>query len=239
MKTISKTDVGKVRTNNEDSILLDQERGIFILADGMGGHNAGEVASKLAVDTAHDFLKERIGTMEDDEEILRILDAAVMKAHEVIKEKAESDTKLRGMGTTLVVLMIKNEKAYVCHAGDSRAYLMRDSLEQLTKDHTMGEYLVGQKIMQREKVPIQQWHTLTQAVGVGDEPAADKKYVDLKTGDLLLVCSDGLTDMLTDKEIAAILKKDKNNINELADSLVAEANNRGGRDNISLILIAT
>jgi len=239
MKTISKTDVGKVRTNNEDSILLDQERGIFILADGMGGHNAGEAASRLAVDTAHDFLKERIDTMEDDEEILRILDAAVMKAHEAIKEKAESDTKLRGMGTTLVVLVIKNEKAYVCHAGDSRAYLLRDSLKRLTKDHTVGDSWVEKGYMTREQAPLQQWHTLTQALGVGNAPAADKKYVDLKTGDLILVCSDGLTDMLTDEEIAEILKKDNNNINELADSLVAEANNRGERDNISLILIAT
>jgi len=239
MKTVSRTNIGKVRTNNEDSILIDEERGIFILADGMGGHNAGEVASRLAVDTAHDFLKERIGTMEDDEEILRILDAAVMKAHEAIKEKADADAKLRGMGTTLVVLVVKNEKAYVCHAGDSRAYLMRDSLERLTKDHTVGDSYVEKGYMTREQVSPQQWHMLTQALGVGNAPATDKKYVDLKTGDLLLVCSDGLTDMLTDKEIAAILKKDKNNINELADSLVAEANNRGGRDNISLILIAT
>jgi len=136
----------------------------------------------------------------------------------------------------------------------------------------MGEYLVEQKIMPREQVPLQQWHTLTQAVGVGKEPAADKKYVDLKTGDLLLICSDGLTDMLTDEEIAGILppsplsspsrgedgsnsspplsKDDTNSspplrggdkgegdINKLADSLVAEANKRGGRDNISVVLV--
>jgi PPM family protein phosphatase len=237
MKTISKTDVGKVRTNNEDSILIDEKRGIFILADGMGGHNAGEVASKLAVDTAHDFLKDYIVKTKDDEEILRILDSAVVKAHEAIKEKAYSDINLRDMGTTIVVLVIKKKRAYLCHAGDSRAYLLRDSLEQLTKDHTMGEYLVDKKIMPREQVPLQQWHTLTQAVGVGNAPAADKKYVDIKKGDLLLVCSDGLTDMLTDEEITAILKKDNNNINDLADSLVAEANDRGGRDNISVVLV--
>ena len=282
MIVTSKTDTGKVRTNNEDSILIDEGRGIFILADGMGGHNAGEVASRLAVDMVHDFLKEKIGIMEDDDKILLALDAAVMKAHEVIKEKAKFDINLREMGTTIVVLVIKNKKAYVCHAGDSRAYLLRDSLVQLTKDHTMGEYLVGQKIMPREKVPIQQWHMLTQAVGVGNAPAADKKYVDLKTGDILLVCSDGLTDMLTDEEITAILfpsplsspsmddnapafgtpsylkrgkgelisppllkaptlvmggDKGEGEINELADSLVAEANDRGGRDNISLIVV--
>jgi len=107
---VSRTDTGKVRTNNEDSILIDQERGIFLLADGMGGHNAGEVASKIAVDTVHDFLKERIGTIESDKEILHTLEAAVIKAHEAIREKAVSDINLRGMGTTLVVLVIKDEQ---------------------------------------------------------------------------------------------------------------------------------
>ena len=239
MTIATKTDAGRVRTNNEDSILVDQERGIFLLADGMGGHNAGEVASKLAVDAAHDYLKDRISTIESDDELLSALDAAIMRAHEAIKESAHaSDIQLRGMGTTLVALVTKNEKAYICHAGDSRAYLLRDSLKQLTKDHTMGEYLVEQKIMSREKVPAQQWHTLTQAVGTGENLIPDKNKIGLKSGDILLLCSDGLTDMLENVEIEAILKNDKSNINEIADSLVAEANNRGGRDNISLILVA-
>ena len=245
MIVASRTDVGKVRTNNEDSILIDQEKGIFLLADGMGGHNAGEVASKIAVDTVHDSLKDIIGNTEDNEKILHTLDAAIIKAHEAIKEKADSDTQLRGMGTTLVVLVIKNEKAYVCHAGDSRAYLLRDNLERLTKDHTVGDLCVEKGYMTREQVPPQQWHSLTQAVGVGDEPVPDKKTVELKHGDILLLCSDGLTDMLTDEEIEAILSKvsfplvgnpSAERLRELADSLVAETNNRGGRDNISLIL---
>ena len=238
MTIATKTDAGRVRTNNEDSILVDQKRGIFLLADGMGGHNAGEVASKLAVDAAHDYLKDRISTIESDDELLSALDAAIMRAHEAIKESAHaSDIQLRGMGTTLVALVTKNEKAYICHAGDSRAYLLRDSLKQLTKDHTMGEYLVEQKIMSREKVPAQQWHTLTQAVGTGENLIPDKNKIGLKSGDILLLCSDGLTDMLENVEIAALLKNDKNNMNKIADSLLAEANNRGGRDNISLILV--
>src|SRR5208283_3248772 len=109
MKIASKTDVGKVRTNNEDSILYDSKRGIFLLADGMGGHNAGEVASKIAVETANDFLKERIDIQESDAEIFSAIEAAVIKAHEAIKEKADSDIKLNGMGTTLVILVIKND----------------------------------------------------------------------------------------------------------------------------------
>ncbi|MBI5631905.1 MAG: Stp1/IreP family PP2C-type Ser/Thr phosphatase [Nitrospirae bacterium] len=238
MIVASKTDTGKVRTNNEDSILVDQERGIFLLADGMGGHNAGEVASKLAVDTVHDYLKVIIGAVESDEEILHALNAAVMKAHEAVKEKAASDINLRGMGTTLVVLVVKNKKAYLCHAGDSRAYLFRGKLKRLTKDHTVGDSYVEKGYMTREQVPPQQWHMLTQAVGTDNDLAPDKKTFGLKPGDILLLCSDGLTNMLTDDEIAAIFKNDNSSINELADSLVAEANNRGGRDNISLILVA-
>ena len=238
MIAVSKTDIGKVRTNNEDSILVDQERGIFLLADGMGGHNAGEVASKIAVDTVYDFLKDIICNTEDDGEILHAIETAVMKAHEAVKEKAVSDINFRGMGTTFVVLVIKNEKSYLCHAGDSRAYLMRDNLEQLTKDHTVGDSWVEKGYMAREQVPPQQWHMLTQAVGTGNDLVPDKKTGLLKPGDILLLCSDGLTDMLEDMEIEAILKKDNNEINEIADSLVAEANNKGGRDNISLILVA-
>jgi len=267
------------------------------LADGMGGHNAGEVASKLAVDTVHDSLKDIIGNTEDDDEILLALNAAVIKAHEAIKKKAVSDINLRGKCTTLVVLVIKNEKAYLCHVGDSRAYLLRDSLERLTKDHTVGDSWVEKGYMTREQVPPQQWHSLTQAVGVGDYPVPDKMTIALKPGDILLLCSDGLTDMLADEEIAGILEKDtkefirkktppsplsspsrgedgsksapplskddtnsspplrggdkgegeicgltyglisNNEINEITDSLVAEANTRGGRDNISLIMV--
>lgn len=236
MIVASRTDVGKVRTNNEDSILIDRERGIFILADGMGGHNAGEVASKIAVDTVHDFLKERIGTNDSDEEILHVLATAVIKAHEAIKRKAVSDINLRGMGTTLVVLVVKNEKAYLCHAGDSRAYLFRSTLQRLTKDHTVGDSWVEKGYMPREQVPPQQWHSLTQAVGVGDYPVPDKRMVELKHSDVLLLCSDGLTNMLTDEDIEAILKNDKNSITDLVNFFMAEANNRGGRDNISLIL---
>lgn len=238
MTIATKTDTGRVRTNNEDSILVDKERGIFLLADGMGGHNAGEVASKLAVDAAHDFLKDRISTIESDEELLRALDAAIMRAHDAIKEKAASNIKLRGMGTTLVALVTKNEKAYICHAGDSRAYLLRDSLKQLTKDHTMGEYLVEQKVMSRKKVPAQQWHTLTQAVGTGEKLIPDKNKIGLKSGDILLLCSDGLTDMLTDTKITKILEDNRKNIHRFAELLIEEANTKGGRDNISVILMA-
>jgi PPM family protein phosphatase len=237
MTVASKTDAGKVRTNNEDSILIDQGRGIFLLADGMGGHNAGEVASKIAVDTAHDFLKDRISTTESDEEFLDILDAAIMKAHEAIRGKAVSDINLKGMGTTLVVLVIRNEKAYVCHAGDSRAYLLRNSLERLTKDHTVGDLWVEKGYMTREQVPPRQWHSLTQAVGVGDYPVPDKMTAELKPGDILLLCSDGLTNMLTDMEIKAFLKHQGAGFQNVADSLIEEANRKGGRDNISVVIV--
>lgn len=269
MKAASKTDTGKIRTNNEDRILMDKEHGIFILADGMGGHNAGEVASELAVREAHSFILNKLDAAKNDSAILSVLEEAILKAHDVVREKASTDLSLSGMGTTLVELIIKGEKAYICHAGDSRAYLFRDKLERLTKDHTMGDYLVERKIMTREEVPPQQWHSLTQAVGVGDYPAPDKITIELKHGDLLFLCSDGLTDMLADDEIEKIIKEnetfmpkrgtqgkgnnpssphfgkggmggfsDEDYIDKTGDVLIEEANKKGGRDNISVVLVS-
>jgi len=277
MKIVSKTDTGKVRTNNEDSILVDAERVIFLLADGMGGHNAGEVASAIAVKAAHSFIQNKLDPAQDDENILLILEEALVSAHNAIKERAATHVNLLNMGTTLVELLVRDGNAYVCHAGDSRAYLFRNTLQRLTRDHTVGDSYVEKGYMTREQVPPQQWHMLTQAVGIGDYPVPDKMTVELKPGDILLLCSDGLTDMLTDEDIAAILKRKKTppsplsspsrgedgsrsasllskdgtdsspplrggdegegEINKIADSLVAEANNKGGRDNISVVIV--
>jgi PPM family protein phosphatase len=238
MKIAYRSDTGKVRTNNEDAILVDQGKGIFLLADGMGGHNAGEVASKLAVEVTHDYLKDLIGRLENDTDILQALNTAVIKAHDIVKKKGDSDKDLQDMGTTLVVLVIKDNKAFICHAGDSRAYLFRDNLEQLTKDHTLGEYMVEHEPMRRDEVPPYAWHMLNQAIGIYDNVEPDNRTIELETGDILLLCSDGLTGMLADKDITAILKNHQNNIDKSVDSLVTEANNRGGKDNISLILVA-
>jgi len=218
---------GLVRKNNEDFIHSDDSLGIYFLADGMGGHNAGEVASELAVKTAQTYLGERLSSA-NDHEISVILSESMKAAHDAVNAKAKTDLSLMGMGTTLVEVVVRNNKAFICHAGDSRAYLYRDTLQRLTRDHTMGDHLLENNILPRERIPERQWHTLTQAVGVGDPPVPDIKQIDLASGDMLLLCSDGLTDMLTDMEIGALIAGGNSDLKNIAQGLVDAANNKGG-----------
>lgn len=165
MKVAYKTDVGKKREGNEDSLIVDEANNLFLLADGMGGHLAGEVASEMAVREAYEHIVQMFSEEGPDPQISKRLSKALFKAHHANIEKAKTDVNLMGMGTTLVVLAIRDKKATICHVGDSRAYLLGDVIEQITEDHTVGGYLVKQGIMPREEVPPQKWHTLTQAPG--------------------------------------------------------------------------
>ena len=227
---------GQVRQNNEDFILVDDDLGIYLLADGMGGHNAGEVASALAVKTAHAYLVERLLSVSENE-IPDILFEATKAAHAAINAKAKTDLSLMGMGTTLVEVVVRNNKAVICHAGDSRAYLYRNTLQRLTRDHTMGDHLLENNVLPRERIPEKQWHTLTQAVGIGDPPMPDIKQIELASGDMLLLCSDGLTDMFTDMEIGALIAGGNSDLKNITQGLVDAANSKGGVDNISVVVV--
>ncbi|MGC2062940.1 MAG: protein phosphatase 2C domain-containing protein [Thermodesulfovibrionales bacterium] len=237
MSVAWKTEPGLVRTTNEDKILIDAERGIFLLADGLGGHNAGEIASDLAVNEAYAFILREMIRAVEEQAILGIMEEALCCAHRAIQAKASTDMNLRGMGTTLVELYIQGSHAYVCHAGDSRAYLFRNVLERITRDHTVGDAYVEQGSMERGMVPPRLWHILTQAVGTGNCPVPDKKVIDLARSDILLMCSDGLTDMLTDDEIQDIVISQRNALETMVETLARDANIKGGKDNISVIAI--
>jgi len=237
MKIAYKTDVGKKREGNEDSLKVDEGNNLFLLADGMGGHQAGEVASEMAVKVAHAYIAQAVSEEENKDSISKTLSKALFKAHDAIIEKAKTDINLMGMGTTLVVLVIRDKKATICHVGDSRAYLLKDASEQITKDHTVGHYLVKQGIMTEEQVPPQKWHTLTQALGASSDLLPELHHVDLKEGDTLLLCSDGLTDMLADEEILKIVQKYNDKVEKTVNSLIKAANRKGGRDNISVVLV--
>jgi len=227
---------GLVRQNNEDFIFTDDTLGIYLLADGMGGHNAGEVASETAVKTAHSYLADRLSS-DSDNEISTLLSEAMHAAHEAVNMKAKNDLSLMGMGTTLVEVIIRGNKAFICHVGDSRAYDHRDVLHRITRDHTVGDHMLENKFLPREQIPAKQWHTLTQAVGFGAPPVPDFNQVDLLSGDMIMLCSDGLTDMLRDEEIETVIKTGKLNINLIAKSLIEAANITGGRDNVSVVLV--
>lgn len=236
MKAAGMTDPGRNRENNEDFIHLDVEHGIFLLADGMGGHQAGEVASQLAVSEAAAYLTGGVSLAKTSDDLNNLLAGAVYRAHDAIRSQGEANLHLQDMGTTLVEMVVRHRKAYIMHVGDSRAYLLRETLRQLTRDHNLGALLLEQGV-KKEMIPPKRFHALTRAVGIGDDPVPDWLEVDLEDGDLLLLCSDGLTDMLEDDEIEEILRDSSKDLDQLAAALVQAANDQGGRDNISVILV--
>ncbi|MEP9410966.1 MAG: serine/threonine-protein phosphatase [Candidatus Brocadia sp.] len=236
MKVAYRTDIGRKRAHNEDSILVDESMNIFLLADGMGGHQAGEVASALAVKECYACLKKNLYNARSKEAILKLLKESLSKAHHAIKERTMTDINLVGMGTTLIQTLIIGDIAYICHVGDSRVYLHRKGIKLLTKDHTTEIY-VKKKEPIPGYIPLQKMRVLTQAVGRQETLDPESEHVKLKPNDILLLCSDGLTDMLLDKEIGSIIQKYRDNLTATADNLIHEANKKGGIDNISVILI--
>jgi protein phosphatase len=254
------THPGLVRQNNEDCIRTDDSLGIYLLADGIGGHNAGEVASALAVETAYAVLRSNI-SHTDVEGYFELMVHAMQTAHWEIVSKAQSCTSFNRMGTTLVVAVLREDKAYIVSAGDSRCYLFKSgtpaqhnpfydaqdislleedgtTFKRLTTDHTVGDQLLASGVC-ISQIPRRKFHTLTKSVGCGDPPYPDFNAVELNQGDLLLLCSDGLTDMLSDSEIEAILANGAVSLDAQVVDLVNAANANGGKDNISIVLVAS
>ena len=236
VKSAGKSDIGKVRGRNEDFILADDERGIFLLADGMGGHPGGDVASALAVGSAHGFLVNRGGETGDDG-IPFLLAEALAAAHSAVARRGIEEPGLEGLGTTLDIIYLRRGSAWLCHVGDSRIYIFRrGELIQVTEDDNFASVLARQGVPPAE-IPPHARHILTQAVGLSDELLPEIRHLEMGEGSILLMCSDGLTGMVPDGIIAQIVSNWRNGLQEVADRLVAEANSRGGHDNVSVILI--
>lgn len=237
MRVSWKTDKGRKKSVNEDAVLVDENAGLYLLADGMSGPRAGRVASRLAVRKAHALLKERL-EKAPDEDILSLLNQALEHAHAEVQKASRKRGALRGMGTTLIVLCVRNDAAYLSHVGDSRAYLNRKgTLTQITTDHTM-DYGIDQDVMIRELFFFHNARVLSQALGPSKVVVCDGHRVDLLPGDILLLCSDGLTDMLSDGAIEKLLNDHGDDIEKSSALLVEAANRMGGKDNISVILLA-
>ncbi len=238
MKAAWKSDQGKVRENNEDAVLADVDRGIFLLADGMGGQRGGEVASALAVRTVHDFLMERLGTTPGTE-VPRLLAEVLAKAHSAVSKQGMGNPGLEGMGTTLEILVVREREAHLCHVGDSRIYLFREgALSQVTEDDNMAAYLVAREHLDPAEVPPGYRNILTQAVGASDELIPEIRTLELSPDDILLLCSDGLTGMLADRDMEGVVARGRDDLEAAATTLVDEANARGGYDNVSVVLVA-
>ncbi|MDR0275090.1 MAG: Stp1/IreP family PP2C-type Ser/Thr phosphatase [Burkholderiaceae bacterium] len=235
------TDVGHVRDNNEDAVLVDPARGLAVLADGMGGYNAGEVASAMAVELVGGQLGQwldRAGAAARPEEIASAMHTCVEQANRAIFQAACTNPGYAGMGTTLVAAALHGQTLLIGHIGDSRAYRLRGGvLRQLTGDHSLLQEQLDMGLITEEEAEFSPHRgLLTRALGVdGDAVSLDVQAQTVEPGDLYLLCSDGLTDMLTSSDIAAVLTGTAP-LADQAQALLDKANAQGGYDNISLIL---
>lgn len=242
------TDVGMKRRLNEDVFLLDESIGLYLVADGMGGHAAGEVASRLAADeiiaTFLDRCRVENETWPEHWNMARSATAnrlvdAILSGHERVTRAVSRDVNLRGMGTTVVAAVHPDASRtiIICHVGDSRAYRMREGkLELLTEDHSWVHEQVAAGFLTEEAArshPLK--NVVTQALGGSTDPRVDILENDLQSGDLFLLCSDGLNSMLTDEEIAEVLGAG-GPLQDLTERLIVRANERGGNDNITVVL---
>jgi len=241
------SDVGKRRPHNEDSTLSDVNHGLAILADGMGGYKAGEVASAIAVKTIYDEvctgLKQLKSAQTDKETGFKyeslLLKDAIIHANSGIYNTAQTDEQCQGMGTTIVVCLFFDNYLTVAHVGDSRMYRKRDdTFQQITKDHSLIQELIDRGLYTVEEAHQKTPKNLvTRALGIDAKVEVDVLEDQPKTGDIYLLCSDGLNDMVNDEEIHLTLSKYSANLAHSAEELVRLANAKGGKDNISVILI--
>lgn len=245
----AKTDPGRVRSQNEDSIALCTEYGLVILADGMGGHNAGEVASAMATAHIEQVLESQLsnlsGKLKNDsvidcsELLAELVRDAIIHANLDILHAAQSNDDYHGMGTTLVLALLHDDMVMFAHVGDSRAYRFRQMrLEQITRDHSLLQEQIDSGLISVEAAQFSQnKNIITRALGIDPFVSVEIHEYAGEVDDMVLLCSDGLSDMLSSQEIAEILTVHGENCEQACEQLIHAANLNGGRDNISVILI--
>jgi serine/threonine protein phosphatase PrpC len=233
------TDVGRVRPHNEDSFLVDAQRGVFLVADGMGGHAAGEIASAIASEAVGAALRQGVDGGLGADDLGVVMRECMHQAHRSILNYSATKPETRGMGTTMTALVVCDDGTFrVGHIGDSRCYVLRDGeLEQVSRDHTWVQREVDEGRLtpmgaRRHRLS----HVLTRALGADSLDEPDVYSGTLLPGDLVLLATDGLTGMLTDRLLRRILSRDAE-LHELVADLIVGANERGGRDNITAVLI--
>lgn len=239
-KAFATSDVGKARETNEDYFYIsypDDEIQLFILADGMGGYNGGEVASKLAVTSAKNYILSNFEKNNSDKDtILDLVKNSSQYANMVVYEKAKENPELSKMGTTLDICLIYQSKAFISHIGDSRIYRIRkDFMRKLTKDHSYVQQLIDEgKITKEESLKHPKKNMLMKALGCTPFIEPDAMIKGFIKEDVILMCSDGLTNMVSEERIKQIIKENPTDATKL---LVQEANDNGGNDNITAIII--
>lgn len=237
------TDTGLSRDHNEDYIGYDKSSGIAVLADGMGGHQAGEVASKMAVEEVLGQLKSVLNTQTSrpitGSQMLRFVSNTISTSNRKIYEASESNSARNGMGTTVVAAVIKDSRLYAGHVGDSRLYLLRKrKLKRITKDHSLVQDLIDKGFYtEKEARDAAINHVVTRALGTSEDVKVDIIQQKAQKDDVFLLCSDGLSDMISDAIMEQVLARPSASLDEKARRLIELANFYGGKDNISVILI--
>jgi protein phosphatase len=247
LEIVSRTDPGMVRSHNEDSVAQEPSCGLVVLADGMGGYNAGEVASGIAISVVATEIAQRLqhaSPVERDEASGEELGVVLLrdnihKANASIFQAAQSQPQYAGMGTTIVSGLFYDNRVVVGHIGDSRMYRLRDGvLETITRDHSLLQEQIDSGMISVEDARLSKNKNLvTRAVGIEAEAMPEMHVHDVLVGDIYLLCSDGLNDMVEDEDIEATLYAMQSNLPLAAEQLIQMANDNGGRDNISVILV--
>jgi protein phosphatase len=241
------TDVGKVRDHNEDAIGSQPEIGLWVLADGMGGYNAGEVASGIAVKTILELVtqackREKRAEIEAGTGYMRqtiVLRDAIHRANKVINQTAQSQPQCEGMGTTLVASLFYDNRVSIAHVGDSRMYRLRGNrFEQITMDHSLLQELVDRGFYSQEEAQRStNRNYVTRALGVEANVEVEVQEIDVQKGDYFLMCSDGLPDMVEDEDIHLTISTFSNDVRTVGEQLIKLTNDNGGRDNVSVVLV--
>jgi len=240
---VGRTETGLVRPTNQDAFAVLNDALLWIVADGMGGHPAGDLASRTAVALAVQRAPRHLGQAENPEDSSRLLADLLTAANQEILALADAQPALKGMGTTVVAMTMTLDPApaiHIVHLGDSRAYLYRGGmLAQLTRDHTLVEEYVQSGLIDRTEITHHpKRHVLTQALGMDGEITPERTSLPLQNDDLVLLCSDGLTKMLDDNDIVSILSRTKHDPSVACDRLIEETLTHGGEDNVTVIVCA-
>ncbi|OOB79267.1 MAG: hypothetical protein BEN19_00185 [Epulopiscium sp. Nuni2H_MBin003] len=244
MIAVGKVDIGLKRRNNQDNIFLQDTKigklpNLYIVADGMGGYNSGDIASTCAIKTFCEYIKEHDEVVLDTPELItNLLTRAISHANFVVNQMAMREEKLQGMGTTLTVATIIDGSIYISHVGDTRVYAMnKNQIIQLTTDHSLVREMYDNGVITYDEMNFHPMsHMITRAVGSFDKVKVDNFMCEMTHVEYILMCSDGLTTTVQDEEILEIVYREERDLHVIVDELIETTNTRGGNDNIAIIL---
>ncbi len=238
MKAFSITDIGENRRVNQDYVFCEVEAignlpNLFIVADGMGGHNAGDYASRFCVEFFTDYIRN-----SDIESPITLIEEAIKVTNDKLYEKSKQQTDYEGMGTTFVATTICGNEMYVANIGDSRLYVIDKEIRQITEDHSLVQAMVKTGELNRDEAKVHpNKNIITRALGTNETAQPDYFEVELTDGDIIMMCSDGLTNMLNDETIEQVIRENAEDPKTASETLVKQANQHGGKDNITVIIV--